>query len=243
MRAGAIIRARLGSSRLPGKTLATAAGRTMLAHCVERLRLAGRIGEVVVATTAEAEDDPVAAECARIDVACFRGSVDDVLGRVAAAAEEHAMEHVAHFGADNPLIDPGVVDEVLDRYFAEPGRWDYVTNNRPPTWPEGLEVEVTPIATLRRMAAEARTPREREHILTWLWDRADAVAILNVTTEPNRYHDERWTVDQPEDLELVRALLEALPAGFSTADALAWLDAHPAMRELNAHHGDDYPWR
>jgi spore coat polysaccharide biosynthesis protein SpsF (cytidylyltransferase family) len=69
------------------------------------------------------------------------------------------------------------------------------------------------------------------------------MAILNVTTEPNRYHDERWTVDHPEDLELVRALFEALPAGFSMADAVAWLDANPAMRERNARYSDDYPWR
>jgi spore coat polysaccharide biosynthesis protein SpsF len=234
----------MSSERLPGKTLFQAGDRTMLGHVVERLRAATTIGEIVVAATTHPADDAIADECARFGVPCFRGSADDVLGRVATCAKEFRLGDCAHFGADNPLVDPHVCDLVVGAYL-ERGGFDYVTNNLPPTFPDGLEVEVTSAAALHRCAEEATEPRQREHIFTYIWESLDAFTTLNVTHTPSLHH-ERWTLDFPEDWELVRALLDALaPAdpAFRMETAIAYLDAHPELRELNATHRDAYAWR
>jgi spore coat polysaccharide biosynthesis protein SpsF len=241
----AVVRARMHAGRLPGKALLEAGGLTMLAHVVERLRASSSIGEIAVATTADMEDDAIADECERLGVPCFRGSVEDVLGRVAECAGTFRLGNVAHFGADNPLIDPAVCNLAVGTYLASDGILDYVTNNMPPTFPDGLEVEVTSAATLRRCAEEASDPRHREHMLSYIWENPDSFATLNVMHEPNLHH-ERWTLDFPEDWQLVRALIEALsPANpvFGMEEILAHLDTHPELRKVNATHRDDYPWR
>lgn len=235
----------MDAERLPGKALLEAGGRTMLAQVVKRLRAASSIGEIAVATTADAADDAIAAECDRLGVPCFRGSVDDVLGRVTECARHFRLGDIAHFGADNPLIDPAVCDHVVGAYVAADRHLDYVTNNMPPTFPDGLEVEVTSAATLPRCAEEASDPRHREHMLSYIWENPDSFAKLNVRHEPNLHH-ERWTLDFPEDWELVRTLIDALsPANpvFGMEEILAYLDTHPELRELNAARRGDYAWR
>lgn len=233
----AVVRARMASARLPGKTLLEAGGKTMLEHTLERLGRAALIERIVVATTNLPEDDVIAAACERIDVGCFRGSADDVLGRVRAAAE--GMAHVGHFGADNPLIDPALCDDVIRVYLE--GGWDYVTNNMPPTFPDGQEVEVTSFAALEIAAREATDPRHREHLLTFLWEHPDRFAIRNVTREPSQ-HDERWTLDTPEDWVLIRAVFAELyperPA-FGIDDVIAFLDERPHLRTASR----TYDWR
>lgn len=242
MTVGAVVRARIASSRLPGKTLLEAAGKTMLEHTLERLARSRLLGPIVVATTVLPEDDAVVDLCRAVGVPCFRGSADDVLDRVYSCAKEYAMEHVAHFGADNPLIDPAVCDEILEVYVS--GSWDYVTNNLPPTYPDGQEVEVTSFDVLERVWADAREPHHREHMLTYLWEHRGRFRIRNVERRPS-LADERWTLDHPEDYELVRAIFEALyPSrpGFSVDDVLGFLDARPELREVNAHLRCAYPW-
>jgi spore coat polysaccharide biosynthesis protein SpsF len=237
---GAVVRARMASNRLPGKTLLEAAGKTMLEHTVERLARSRLLGPIVVATTALTEDDDVAGVCHAIGVPCFRGSPDDVLDRVYSCAKHHALEHVAHFGADNPLIDASVCDEILEVYVD--GSWDYVTNNLPPTYPDGQEVEVTSFSALERTWSEAQEQRHREHVLTYIWEHPDRFRIRNVERRPP-LADERWTLDYPEDYELLRAVFEALhPANpaFGIDDVLAFLDAHPELRALNSAHRRPY---
>ncbi len=240
----AVVRARMESSRLPRKTLAEVAGRPMIDHVLLRLDRARLIDRVVVAVTDHAADDELAAHCEGAGVAVFRGSSDDVLDRVYRAAAEHGMEHVAHFGADNPLIDPALIDRIAQVYLDRVGQVDYVTNNRPPTFPDGEEVEITSFALLERIWREAKEPRHREHLLLWAWEHPDAVRMHNVERSPSQHH-ERWTLDHPEDLEMLTRLIEALapedPA-FGIDAAIAWLDRNPAVRKLNAAHAGDYPW-
>ena len=241
---GAVVRARMESSRLPGKTMLEAAGKTMLEHVLERLGAAGSIDRVAVATTTDAVDDEIAAACDRLGVGCFRGSADDVLGRVLGCAEELDVDHVAHFGADNPLIDPELCDRVISVYLEADGELDYVTNNRPPTFPDGEEVEVTSRELLRTMDREARERRFREHILLWAWENPGRVRMRNIDRRPSLHH-ERWTLDHPEDLELLRAVFDGLYGAnptFGIGEVLEFLDAHPELRELNARHRDDYAW-
>jgi spore coat polysaccharide biosynthesis protein SpsF len=244
-RVAAVVRARMAAARLPGKPLFEAGGQSMLAHVVERLRAAGSIDEIAVAATTDPGDDAIAAECKRLGVPCFRGPVEDVLGRVAECAVQLELRDTVHFGADNPLIDPAVCDLVVGAYLEANGQLDYVTNNMPPTFPDGLEVEVTSAATLHRCAAETTDPRQREHMLSYIWENPDSFTILNVKHKPN-LHRERWTLDFPEDWELIRALIETLsPANpvFGMEEILAHLNTHPELRELNAVHRNDYAWR
>jgi spore coat polysaccharide biosynthesis protein SpsF len=116
-----------------------------------------------------------------------------------------------------------------------------VTNNRQPTFPDGEEVEITSMQLLQTIDREAKTPRHREHILLWAWENPERVRMRNVERTPSQHH-ERWTLDHPEDLEVVTAILEALRPGFSIDDAIAFLDSRPELRELNAQYRDDYAW-
>lgn len=235
----AVVRARVASTRLPDKTLLRAAGKTMLEHTLERVARASFVDRVVVATTDDPADDAIAGLCAAAGVPCFRGSADDVLGRVHACAAEHGMTAVAHFGADNPLLDPAVCDEVLAVFAA--GGWDYVTNNMPPTFPDGQEVEVTSFAALETAAREATEPRHREHLLTYIWDDPGRFRIRNVEHDPDLHHV-RLTLDTPEDWRVVHEVIETLaprdPA-FGLDAVLALLEERPELR----HVGGDYAWR
>ena len=216
----------------------------MLEHCLLRLGHSRRIGRVVVATSALPGDDPLADLCARAGHECFRGDPEDVLDRIHSCAREYGMRDVGIFGADNPLLDPDVVDRVADAYFSAPERPDYATNSLPQTFPDGQEVEILRADVLERVWREASDPRERTHVLTWIWERPADFSIVNIAHEPS-LAQERWTLDHPEDLELIRRLIEALgPANpvFGIHDVLAYLDAEPGLRALNARYVDSYEW-
>jgi spore coat polysaccharide biosynthesis protein SpsF (cytidylyltransferase family) len=241
MTVDAIVRARMGSTRLPNKTLLEVGGKSMLAVTVERLGRAERIDRIVVATSTDPADDAIVQAAEALGSGVFRGSPDDVLGRVVACAEQFGMSDVAHFSPDNPLIDPALCDEMVAVY--EEGHYDYVTNNLPPTWPDGMEVEVTSLSALRRSETHADEPAEREHFLTWIWGHQDQFRIRSLTREPS-LNGIRVTLDYPEDWEVISGVLEHFGASdFSWQDVVDFLAANPALAELNAAHAGHYPWR
>jgi glutamate-1-semialdehyde aminotransferase/spore coat polysaccharide biosynthesis protein SpsF (cytidylyltransferase family) len=228
-----VIQARMGSTRLPGKTLAQVAGRPMLWHVVNRVRGARLVDEVVVATTDHASDDPIAAFCEREDVACYRGGEDDVLDRYYHAASEHGAAIVVRVTADCPLIDPSVIDKVVLR-FCEGDR-DYVSNTLRYTYPDGLDTEVFSFAALERAWREARKPSEREHVTPYL--RSGKFRTANVESEypvsPNAF---RWTVDYCADLEFVRQVYSAFNGNksFGYREIFELLRKRPALATLQA---------
>lgn len=230
----AVVQARTGSTRLPGKVLADVAGRSMLARVCERLAGAGTIDRVIVATTTEPADRAVAAECARLGVPCFRGSAGDVLGRYHGAAAAGGAGVVVRVTADCPLIDPDVVDRVV-RAFLD-ARPDYASNTLKRTWPRGLDTEVFPAAALARAHGDARLPYEREHVTPHFYGHPHRFH-LHPVTGPARLDHLRWTVDTADDLRLVRAIYARLgPDGtFSWRDAARLFDREPALAELNRH--------
>jgi glutamate-1-semialdehyde aminotransferase/spore coat polysaccharide biosynthesis protein SpsF (cytidylyltransferase family) len=199
----AIIQARMGSSRFPGKTLADLGGRPMLSRVVERVRRANTIHKVVVATSTSAGDTAIAEFCQREIIPCFRGSEDDVLDRFYNAAKEHGAQVVVRITADCPLIDPQVIDQVVERFRR--GDCDYANNTLRYTYPDGLDTEVFSMAALERAWREAQKPSEREHVTRYL--RAGGFRVVNVESDlPAVPHQQRWTVDHPSDLEFVRCV-------------------------------------
>ena len=228
----------MGSCGLEGKVLLPLAGKSALELTIERLLRSRRIDRLVVATSSLDQDEPVAEACARLGVPCFRGSADDVLDRVYRCAARFDMDHVAHFGADNPLIDPELCDEIIDLYLAGVGRWDYVSNNRPPTFPDGQEVEITSFDALEAAWHETDGPRRLACMFRYLAERPERFSIHNVTHDPDLHH-ERWTLDYQEDYEFLQALLERLYASnpaFGFRDVIRHLDERPALRRINAMH-------
>ena len=224
----AIIQARMGSSRFPGKTLADLAGRPMLSRVVERVRQARGLDKVVVATSTASGDSAIAEFCGREGIPCFRGSEDDVLDRFYHAAQEYGADVVVRITADCPLIDPGVIDRVIERFQC--GDCDYVANILRYTYPDGLDTEVFSMAALERAWRDAKKPSEREHVTPYL--RAGGFRVANVENpEPMLGRPQRWTVDHPRDLEFVRRVYCAFQGrtDFSYFEVLELLKERPEL--------------
>lgn len=230
-----IVQARMTSTRLPGKVLLPLAGEPMLVRLLERLRRVRRAQGIVVATTTNATDDPIAALCAKQGVPCHRGSELDVLSRYADAARLHGAAVVVRITSDCPLIDPALIDQVIADY--EVGGSDYVSNMLPPSWPYGMAVEVFSAAALAQAHTEATQAAEREHVTPFLYWHPERYRLRNVAS-PVDLSRHRWTVDTPEDYELVGRLFDHLMPThphFTQADVLALLDQHPDWIALNQH--------
>jgi spore coat polysaccharide biosynthesis protein SpsF len=235
MKTVVIVQARMTSTRLPGKVLLPLAGEPMLTRLVQRLRRVQRASGIVIATTTHATDDPIAALCTQLGVACHRGSEHDVLSRYADAASLYGAEVVVRITSDCPLIDPALIDRVIAVY--EEGGTDYISNMLPPTWPYGMAVEVFSAAALRQAHAEATQAAEREHVTPFLYWHPERYRLRNVAS-PVDLSQHRWTVDTPEDYELVRRLFETLlpvHPEFTQEDVLAVLKDHPDWMRINQH--------
>lgn len=240
MRVLVVIQARTGSRRLPGKVLRPVVGAPMLVRMIERVRAARSRFHLVVATTGLAEDDAIEALCLNVGVPCHRGHPTDLLDRHYRAAEAAGADVVVKTPSDCPLIDPTAIDLVLDRFLLDPGRYDFVSNLHPATWPDGNDVEVMRFSALQAAWREARAPWEREHTTPFLWDQPERFRLGNVRWQTGRDYSmtHRFTVDYPEDLAFVQAVFDALwrPSGriFGLAEILALLEARPEIPALNA---------
>jgi len=229
----ALIQARMGSSRFPGKVLQNLAGRPMLWHVVNRVRAAKSVDQVVIATTDRAVDDPIAKFCEQEGIDYFRGSEHDVLDRFYRAAKANGADVVVRITADCPLIDPAVIDKVLERFAR--GNCDYACNVIRYTYPDGLDTEVFSFAALEQAWREASKPSEREHVTPYL--RTGKFRIANVESEiPVSPADYRWTVDHPADLEFVRRVYAAFAENgeFGFRDVFDLLKERPDLATIQA---------
>lgn len=235
-----ISQARMTSTRLPGKILLPAAGKPLLAHHLERLRRCRTLDAVVLATTVNATDDPVARLGEELGIPVFRGSEQDVLARFAGAAALGAADTVVRVTSDCPLIDPALVDALVAG-FLEDGTADYrsIDVGR---FPRGLDAEVFRRSLLDEAAAMATDPAEREHVTPYIYRRPDRFRLADPLIPPEGQPDgslppQRWCVDEPADYELVRRILEALLPGkpnFGWQDCCSVLHDHPDWADLNA---------
>jgi len=229
----AIIQARMGSTRLPGKVIMDLGGDTVLARVVRRLCRAKFVDEIVIATTSSDADDAIVRECERLGVPWFRGSEDDVLDRYYQAAQTYAAGAVVRITSDCPLIDPELVDGTI-RVFQEQ-HCDYASNLFPRTYPRGLDTEVFTVAALERDWREARAPYQREHVTPFLYEHPELFRLVSLRGQID-YSQYRWTLDTAEDLQLLRAIY----ARFSNQDNFGWREAvalmerEPELAELNS---------
>ena len=234
MKVTAIIQAHMGSTRLPGKVLVDICGRPMLVRVVERARRAALIDELIVATSDLAGDDAIVACCTSIGIACFRGDDSDVLDRFAMAARWADADAIVRITSDCPLVDPEVVDLVIDRFARSPSPVDYASNKIPQSFPRGLDTEVFTRAALERAWREASASYERMHVTAYMYEHPDAFRLLSVTSDVDRA-DWRWTVDTVDDLRFVREVYGRLgPEGlFTWNDVVTLLEREPGLREIN----------
>ncbi|MDA1132736.1 MAG: glycosyltransferase family protein [Proteobacteria bacterium] len=234
----AVVQARVSSARLPSKVLAPVMGEPMLARQLERLGRARNLDRVIVAASEQPGDDAIERLCADRSVESFRGSLDDVLDRVVAAVRPHGPDHVVRLTGDCPLADPELIDAIVAHHVA--GGFEYTSNTLRPTYPDGLDTEVVAYPALEQAWREAKLPSEREHVTPYLKSSGRfRTENFAAAVDHSRL---RWTVDEPEDLELVREIFAALfPANpaFSTDDVLELLRRRPELATMNAMHRRD----
>jgi spore coat polysaccharide biosynthesis protein SpsF len=234
MRTVALILARMDSSRLPGKVLARLGRRTMLARVVRRVARAARVDEVVVATTTRPTDDAIVEECRRLSIGVSRGKVRDVLDRCRKAAEEHAADRIVRVTADCPLVDPEIIDRVVEHAEAEAADYACVV----PGWsyPRGLDAELLARPALEVAWRLATSREDREHVTPFVYRHPEMFRLAPMG-DPAARTVHRWTVDTAEDLAFVRRVCARLGPGddFSWRDVLALVECDPKLAALNRH--------
>jgi spore coat polysaccharide biosynthesis protein SpsF len=203
----AIVQARLGSSRLPGKVLAEIEGKPLLAYLLERLRRAESLDGIVVATSDDPSDDELAEYCATNDIDCHRGPLEDVARRMLDAAEERGLSAFIRVSGDSPLLDPRLVDRAASLLGEDGG--DVVTNVVPRTFPHGQSVEAIAVDAFRRACAEMTETHDREHVTPFLYRNAARFRIRSFSHETD-LSSLQLAVDTREDLAFVRAIVGAM---------------------------------
>lgn len=226
----AIIQARMSSTRLPGKVMREVSGKTILGHVVSRLKAATLIDTVAVATTTERSDDIIERWCAENGAPVYRGSLNDVLDRYYQAAVRFSAKTVVRITSDCPLIDPELVDRIVEK-FSE-GGYDHVSVG--PTYPDGLDAEVFSLDALTKAYSDARLASEREHVTPYIWKNPEVFRLSKISCEKD-LSKHRWTVDDERDLTLVTKIYEGLGTElFHMSDVLKFLEKNPGLTEINS---------
>lgn len=230
----AFIQARMSSSRFPGKVLEPLGGLPLIVYMARRAATARRLDGVVVVTSTDVSDDPLVTVLEASDVAMFRGDLHDVLNRYAQAAQAFGATEVVRLTGDCPLIDPAVIDAVID--LRRSCGADYASNIDPPSYPDGLDVECFTAMSLQRALTEAQKPSEREHVTLWMRGDASGLRQANLRAIADA-SALRLTVDYPDDLLAIRALIAHLPANgqFDWFDLLRVMQQAPELAALNLH--------
>lgn len=204
MKVVAIIQARMGSTRLPDKVLKTICGKPMIELLLARLSQSKEIDQIVVATSVDPRNAPLVTYVSQLGYAIEQGSEDDVLERYLQVAQKHQADIVVRVTGDCPLIDPGLVDQTIRKFKG--GNFDYVSNSYPPTYPDGLDVEVFTFAALKRASVETTKPFDHEHVTPYL--RTPDLFIQGTASGSEDLSGLRWTVDEPADFNVVSAVFE-----------------------------------
>lgn len=236
----AMIQARMGSTRLPGKVMKNVVGKPLLEHIVHRLKFCDEIDEIIVITSDEIENEPIKDLCNKLNVRCFLGDEFDVLNRYYQAAiyyDLNDMDSIVRITADCPLIDPKIVDEVIIKHLN--GGYDYTTNTLTRTFPDGLDCEVFTLPILKEMWNKAKLKSEREHVTLYIKNNSDDYKLGNLKQD-NDLSELRWTVDEKEDFILIKNIYEKLYDEkniFLMNDIIELLGSNPSLLKINNMYG------
>jgi spore coat polysaccharide biosynthesis protein SpsF len=232
----ATIEARMSSTRLPGKVLLEAAGKPMLERMIERVRRVPSLDGIVVATTINPGDDPVAELARRLGVGVFRGSEDDVMSRVLGAAQAHGVDVIVELTGDCPVIDPGLIERVIEAYRTSGA--DYCSNVLTRSYPIGMDTQVFATRILADALGRTDDPVDREHVSLFIYRHPELYRLHNVSADPRHQRPElRLTLDTPEDLRMLRAVFEALlpeHPEFGLDDILELLNRRQDLQAINS---------
>lgn len=235
-----VVQARTGSTRLPNKVMMPLAGKPLLIRMLERVQAARVPFELVVATTTESTDDVIRDLCKEAEVKCFSGHPTDLLDRHYQVALQEKADAVVKIPSDCPLIDPAVIDKVLNTFFENQDKVDFVSNLHPATYPDGNDVEVMMMASLEAAWREATLELERQHTTPFIWERPERFRLMNVEWETglNYSMSHRFTIDYKEDYDFIKTVYdelwtEARPI-FLLEDILNLLEARPDIYQINS---------
>jgi spore coat polysaccharide biosynthesis protein SpsF len=234
LRKGIIIQARMNSTRLPGKILKPISGRPMLKILLRRLESSRLVDDVIVATTDQPADDAVWENVRQWGYSVCRGPEDDVLARYLQAAEEFNLDVIVRITADCPLMDAGLVDEMLENYLSETDQVDYFSNTLERTFPRGLDVEIFSRKVLQQAARKARHDYQREHVTPYMRENMRC-HNWSACEDSSRF---RVTVDTSEDFELVCKVFErsgGIDASLDHRSLVRLLSSDPSLAVINHH--------
>jgi len=237
MRKLIIVQARMTSTRLPGKVMKIVCDKPLLEHLINRLRRVKYADQVVIATTVNDTDNQIVNLCKELGTLYYRGSEGDVLGRYYEAAVKYGGDIIIRITSDCPVIDPEVVDYLINFFANNIEKYDYVSNTLERSYPKGMDAEITSFDTLKEAHFNAYDPFDRENVTPFIKKRPQQFRLYNILykTDMSRC---RWTVDTPEDLELITKIYDALyyknPL-FSLNDILDLMNSNPQLENINAH--------
>jgi spore coat polysaccharide biosynthesis protein SpsF len=233
-----IVQARTGSTRLPNKVLLSLCGKPLLLRLLERVGLSNLKGKIVVATSELPEDDTIEKLCLDNKIDCFRGSPADLLDRHYKTGLAYDSEAVVKIPSDCPLIDPHIIDKVISFYLENYPAYDYVSNLHPATYPDGNDVEIISMDSLKKAWENATRDLEREHTTPYIWENKRIFSIGNVEWETGLDYSSnyRFTIDYEEDYIFIRSIYEELyekKPSFTLYDILNLLIDKPYLRRIN----------
>ena len=234
MKTGAIIQARMGSTRLKGKTLKILLNKPVLAHIIDRIKESQYCHEIIVASTVNPEDNEIESYLEGENVKCFRGDEEDVLDRFYKCAKHYDLDLIVRVTADDPFKDPNVIDQAIEIMLSN-RNLDYCSNTIEPTFPEGIDVEVFTIGALERAYNEANLKSEREHVTPYIWKNPRKFRVRNFkyTKDLSQW---RWTLDNEQDWKFVETVYKHLftPGTlFYMEDIIELLEKFPSISEIN----------
>lgn len=234
-----INQARMTSTRLPGKVLKQVLGKSLLEYQIERLQRVRLVDQIVIATTTNDIDQPIIDLCNRLSISHYRGSEDDVLARYHGAAITYQADVVVRVTSDCPVIDPQVIDQVIQFYIDAYPKYDYFSNCLERTYPRGMDTEVFAFKALDQAFQQATDQLDREHVTPFIYRNPDRYQLGKVTNS-KKLDNHRWTVDMPEDFELIKKIIESLypiKPNFSLEDCLELLSQHTEWNMINKNIG------
>lgn len=233
MKVVAIIQARMGSSRLPGKVLKEVNQKPLLEYELKRLKKSKEIDQLVIATTNNSRDEPIIDYCKSNNISFFRGSENDVLSRYYEASVAYKADIIVRLTSDCPIIDFRVVDKIVNNF--KQNDYDYVSNTLKRTYPRGMDTEVFSLSALEKAHNEATKDQAREHVTPYIYMNNDLFNIFNIETDKDN-SSHRWTVDTEEDYLLICNIIDNFKSNtdnFSMEDVLEYIEKNPHLKLLN----------